>query len=248
MAKPMIAVTPLLDYPRNSFWMLPGYFLGLEGAGALPFMLPVLTDKNDVRRMLGNADGLLLTGGQDVDPSLYGEEKLEVCGEISPERDNMEKLLLEVALEMDMPVLGICRGIQFANVFFGGSLWQDIPSQVGKEIEHSMQPPYDRPIHDVYVVDHTPLAKLSRQSEIQVNSYHHQAIKKLAPTLQVLAYSDDNLIEAVRLPSKTFMWFVQWHPELTFKKDPQSQKIFSAFVTACKNYAEVKNHVSEASQ
>ncbi len=237
MVKPFIAVTPLLDYAKSSFWMLPGYFLGIEFAGGLPFMMPVLQREADLREVLQHADGVLMTGGQDVDPKLYKAEKLELCGEISPERDAMEKALVKVALEMDIPVLGICRGIQFINVYFGGTLWQDIPSQVGDKITHSMTPPYDRAVHEVKLVEQTPLAALFNSSYAQVNSYHHQAIRKVAPNLQIMAFSEDDIIEAVRVPNKTFMWFVQWHPEFIFHRDPQSQKLFKAFVEAARQYA-----------
>ena len=110
--KRIVGVVPLIDYGKSSYWMLPGYMKGLQEAGAIPIILPLTDDRESLTQLIGGIDALLLTGGHDVSPSRYGEEKLKECGEISPERDNMEYSLLELALEADIPILGICRGIQ----------------------------------------------------------------------------------------------------------------------------------------
>ncbi len=159
-------------------------------------------------------------------------EPLPCCGECSPERDTMELQLLELAFQQDLPVLGICRGLQLLNVCFGGTLYQDLPEQVSSSISHHQTPPYDQPVHTVSVLPETPLAALLEQETLAVNSYHHQGILKLAEALQPMAVAPDGLIESVWLPEKAFVWGVQWHPEYDYQKNVASQQIFQAFVQA----------------
>lgn len=149
-----------------------------------------------------------------------------------PRTDALERELLNRALEQDKPILGICRGIQFLNVALGGTLYQDLPTEHPSRIEHSMKPPYDRAAHAVRILPDTPLAALLQKMELDDNSCHHQAIKALAPVLVEIARSTDDLIEAVYLPGKTYVWALQWHPELTLHTDEDSRKIFEAFVGA----------------
>ncbi len=234
MKKPIIGVTPLFDRERDSYWMLPGYLEGLEQAGAIPIVLPLPEDLDDLPQLVSLCDGLLFTGGQDVSPALYGETPKPTCGEICPARDRMEQELLHLALERDLPVLGICRGIQFLNAVLGGTLYQDLPTEHPSQTQHHMTPPYDRAVHTVTIQPGTPLAELLGTEHIGVNSYHHQAVKTLAPCLTEMAWSEDGLIEAVCLPEKRFVWAVQWHPEFAFRVDEHSRKIFGAFVAAAR--------------
>lgn len=234
MKKPIIGVTPLFDQERDSYWMLPGYLEGLEQAGAIPVVLPLPEESDDLTQLISLCDGLLFTGGQDVSPALYGEMPKGTCGEICSARDRMEQVLLHLALERDLPVLGICRGIQFLNAALGGTLYQDLPTEHPSQIQHHMTPPYDRAVHTVTLQPNTPLAELLGAEYIGVNSYHHQAVKTLAPCLAEMARSEDGLIEAVCLPEKRFVWAVQWHPEFSFRVDAHSRKIFGAFVAAAK--------------
>lgn len=232
MKKRIIGIVPLIDYERKSYWMLPGYMQGILEAGGLPVMLPVTDDADLIRQMVVACDGFLFTGGQDVSPELYGEEKLLQCGEGSPERDSMEAMLLEEILRADKPLLGICRGIQFLNAALGGTLYQDIPVQVRTGTEHHQTPPYDVPVHEVCVKKGTVLYDLLGTQRIRVNSYHHQAIKDLSPQLQTMAVSEDGLIEGVYMPGKKFVWAVQWHPEFSYQTDENSRKMFAAFLSA----------------
>lgn len=238
MAKPIIGVTALIDIQRDSLWMVPGYMDGLEEAGAVPIMLPLTEDAEVVRQAAALCDGFLFTGGQDVSPELYGAERLPECGETSALRDCVELILLKEARASDRPVLGICRGIQFINAALGGTLWQDLPSQRPSSVEHHMSPPYDLPAHFDIIMEDTPLAQildgLTQSGRLPVNSYHHQAVREVAPGLEVMAVSEDGLVEAVRDPAQRFLWAVQWHPEFSHKTDESARRIFRAFVEACR--------------
>lgn len=232
MRKPIIGITPLFDREKDSYWMLPGYLEGLEQAGAIPVILPLVEGKEDLAQLTQLCEGILFTGGQDVSPKLYGEAAKPTCGEVCAARDAMEQVLLQLALEQDLPVLGICRGIQFLNAALGGTLYQDLPTEHPSHIQHHMTPPYDRAVHTVTILPDTPLAEVLGATCIGVNSYHHQAVKTLAPGLTEMARSEDGLVEAVCLPDRRFVWAVQWHPEFSFRVDEYSRNIFAAFVQA----------------
>jgi putative glutamine amidotransferase len=254
--RPVIGITPLFDYGRDSLWMLPGYMDGVKEAGGLPFMLPLTSDEHDIRQLADMCDGILFTGGQDVNPSIYGEEitaEYQATNpELSAERDAMEPLLLDVMIRLDKPVLGICRGIQLINACLGGTLWHDLPSEHPSDVEHHMNPPYDTFGHDVLVDANTPLGDMldgMAQSQVDdsdmtrdksgnwliaVNSYHHQAVRNVAPTLKVMATAADGVTEAVYRPDSRFLWAVQWHPEFLHKVDARSRAIFQMFVDAAR--------------
>lgn len=235
MKRPLIGVIPLYDEKKESYWMLPGYMTGLEAAGALPVMLPLTDNQEVIRPLMEQLDGLLLTGGHDINPGLYGEAALPVSGTLCPERDRMETILVDACLQADKPLFGICRGLQILNALLGGTLYQDIPSQKPGNIGHQMTPPYDRTVHGVSVTPHTLLSEITGKDKLAVNSYHHQGIKTLAPALRAMATAEDGLIEAVYHPGKTFAAAVQWHPEFCWQTDEDSRKLFAAFVRACQN-------------
>ena len=236
--KPLIGVIPLVDDGRESYWMLPGYFHGIEHAGGVPIMLPLTADADVLDQLARELDGLLFTGGHDVDPALYGEPPAGV-GETCPARDAMERGLLERALAADKPVFGICRGIQFINAAMGGTLWQDLPTQLhaarpdAPVLEHHMSgPPYDRAAHEVEVLPDTPLAALLGAGTLPVNSYHHQGVRRVAPGLRPMAIAPDGLVEALWAPGARFCWAVQWHPEFMPLDDPAASAVFGAFLQA----------------
>jgi putative glutamine amidotransferase len=227
--RPIIGVTPIWDEKKDSIWMLPGYMQGLEEAGAVPVILPLTESEAVLKQIADFFDGFLFTGGHDVNPELYRQEKTEFCGEICEARDKMEAFIFrEAVLNRNKPALGICRGIQLFNVLLGGSLYQDIPAELSSTISHAKSPPYDVPAHTVRLVSGSPLGKLVGEERIEVNSYHHQGIKGLAKELEVMALADDGLVEAVYMPTYPYVWAVQWHPELSLK-DEISKKIFASF-------------------
>ena len=232
MNKPLIVgVTPLWDAERKSVWMLPDYLEGIKAAGGVPVVLPIEMSEEDANRIVETCDGFLFTGGQDVTPELYGMK--DDTGTIipSPERDRLEMLLLEKALQADKAVLGICRGLQFINVFLGGTLWRDLPSQHPSDIVHRQSKPYGVPTHKVKLEG--DLKTLLGKDILEVNTLHHQAVKDLADDLTPMAVAPDGLIEAARMTSKRFVWAVQWHPEYMFKTDRDSLAIFSCYVRYC---------------
>ncbi len=254
--RPVIGITPLFDYERDSLWMLPGYMDGIKEAGGLPLILPLTSDERDIRQLADMCDGVLFAGGQDVNPSIYGEEITSdyqaTQPELSAERDAMEPPLLDIMIRLDKPVMGICRGIQLINACLGGTLWHDLPSEHPSAVEHHMNPPYDVFGHDVLVEPNTPLDGMlsdmaSSQNDdpnmkrddsgnwlISVNSYHHQAVRVVAPSLKVMATATDGITEAVYRPESRFLWAVQWHPEFLHKVDARSRAIFRTFVDAAR--------------
>lgn len=230
--KRIVGVMPLWDDEKDSVWMLPGYLDGVRQAGALPIVFPFTQDAQEIGQLADLCDGFLFTGGHDVSPDVYHEAPLPGVTESCGKRDVMEKIVLETALKTDKPLLGICRGIQFINASLGGTLYQDIPAQHPSDTVHHQSAPYDVPVHEVSVVKGTPLYACLAADRLAVNSYHHQAVKTLAPALEAMAFSPDGLIEAVYLPRMRFLWAVQWHPEFSFRTDENSRKIFRAFVAA----------------
>lgn len=233
--KPIIGVIPLFDEDRDSIWMLPGYMEGIRAAGGIPLILPLKMDEEEKTQICNICHGFLFTGGHDVDPALYGAERSAKCGLPNHDRDVLEKEIFSYALQADKPVFGICRGIQLINVLCGGTLYQDLPAEYENpnKAEHHMKPPYDVPCHKVAVLENTPLYKLLNKEVLAVNSYHHQAVKKLAPSLKVMAISEDGLIEAVYMPGKKFIQAVQWHPEFLYLTDEDARKLFKSFTDAC---------------
>lgn len=231
--KPVVGLIPLYDEIKDSYWMLPGYMEVLEACGALPIMLPLTDNEEELEQCLSICDGILLTGGHDVSPRLYGESAKDTCGVSCDLRDSMESFILNRCIEEDKPVFGICRGIQFINAFLGGTLYQDLPTENPSNIEHHMTFPYDRAVHRVEVLVNTSLANILGRGYHNVNSYHHQAIKDLAPGVIKAAVTDDGLIEAIEMPDKKFIMGVQWHPEFAYKVDEDSRKLVKAFVDAC---------------
>lgn len=231
MKKPVIGVIPLFDREKDSLWMLPGYFIGIESAGGIPIMLS-LNCGEDSAQILDLCDGLVFTGGQDVEPAIYGETVSEVCGERCSARDRLEPVLLKQAMERKLPALGICRGLQLINACLGGTIWQDMAAQRPNTRNHRMDSPYNRAEHAVSISG--PLAALYGTDTLGVNSCHHQGIKTLAPCLREMALAEDGLVEAFYHPELPFLWGVQWHPEFFDPTSGPGLPIFQALIAAAK--------------
>ncbi len=197
----------------------------------VPYILPIVEAPWLIEAYARDLDGFIFTGGDDVDPASYGEEKLPECGEIEPERDAFELALLEQVTKLKKPVFGICRGIQIMNTFLGGSLWQDQPSQLGKT-EHCTKDEQGHTHHPVKLVPGF-LKELLGEDEIMTNSYHHQSVKAPGKGVSCVAYSDGgDIVEAIDVPELPFFRGVQWHPEV--KPDEISQTLFAQFLEAVK--------------
>lgn len=234
MNKPIIGILPLADVKTGYAWMKPNYVSAISNAGGIPFILPLTEDEGLLDELTASCDGFLLTGGYDISPALYGQEKLPTCGDGTDGLDRMESMLISRILDADKPVLGICRGLQFLNVALGGTLWQDLPTQRPSEIGHSMEVPYDRFVHKALQTEDSPLLQIIPEREFGVNSAHHQGICNLGKDLFPAARSEDGLIEAVCMPGKKFVYAVQWHPEDLFRIDANAASLFKALVLAAK--------------
>lgn len=232
MRKPIIGLTPSLDEQQKKQQVQPGYLESIHRAGGLGLMLPLTDRDEDIAQYAELCDGFLFVGGPDVEPSYYGQERLEVCAESCAARDTMDIKLMRAALKTGKPILGVCRGLQVLNVVLGGTLYQDVPSQYEGVLAHQMEEPYDRIVHPVRVEPDSPLGALSPLEGI--NSRHHQAIAALAPGLKAMAYAPDGLIEAVYMPDRKFVWAVQWHPEAFWDEEGANREVFERFVEAAR--------------
>lgn len=210
------------------------YVQALLAAGATPLLIPPGLSPAALAALCAHLDGLLLPGGADIDPARYGEETLPECGSIEPERDAMELELTTLALRRDMPIFGICRGMQTLNVACGGSLYQDITSQLPGSPEHARSDqPRDFLAHSMRVEPDSRLAEILGATELRVNSLHHQAVKRPADSARIVAWSSDGLAEGMEAPDRRFVLAVQYHPEELAPTDAASRRLFEAFVQAC---------------
>lgn len=233
--KPVIGLTSSYKKNENTdrVFLPHSYFESIRHFGGIPLLIPVCATAEETEYLLSQCDGLLLTGGEDIDPALYGEEILNDTVSIARERDRDEPKVLRMALARNLPVFGICRGVQVMNVYFGGTLYQDIPAQLETGIAHRMEQPYHRTCHSCVMEPGTAMHTLFGQDVVGVNSHHHQAIKDVAPGFAVMGRSEDGIVEAIADPSRDFCWGVQWHPERIWDIEPSSAKLFEAFINAC---------------
>lgn len=215
------------------------YVNAVYQAGGLPCLLPNLPEIADAEDCLRPLDGLLLSGGGDIDPAYWHEPPHPAMGVIDPVRDRFEMALFRAAHRRDLPVFAICRGVQVMTVADGGDLWQDLPTQCPDALQHRQIEPRDQPSHTVTVVEASlparllhPVATADRPLVFPVNSFHHQAPRKCGTLCQPVAWSPDGMIEALTIPDATFILGVQWHPEEMVAAHPAQARLFAAFVRA----------------
>lgn len=239
--KPIIGIPGnILTQQSPSFDGLPitytphGFVEATITAYGLPNVIP-LGDPKDAKAYISHIDGLLLAGGQDVSPLLYGEEPIPALGTTSPLRDTFEIALIKEAVKQQKPILGVCRGLQLLNVAYGGTLYQDLATSYSDlTVQHIQHTQYDNGAHTITLDPDSRLAKVFGPAYV-ANSYHHQAIKELAEPFEAVAWSKDKLIEGFEAkdPSANIV-AVQWHPELMVHTDEKMQQLFTDFVSRVK--------------
>ncbi|HZD10478.1 MAG TPA: gamma-glutamyl-gamma-aminobutyrate hydrolase family protein [Candidatus Binatia bacterium] len=221
--------------PIEVFGLMPSYTQAVLEAGGLPALIPLGLSEADLEALLARLDGILLPGGGDVEPALYGADNDDpIVRGVDQLRDQCELLLIRHALETQKPLLAICRGLQVFNVALGGSLWADVYSQMPGAMRHDNYEDGRRDFlaHDVSVRPGSLLHNILGEDAIRVNSLHHQGIRRLAPQLSVSAVAPDNLIEAVEFAGHRFALAVQWHPENLLQAEPRMSLLFRHFVAA----------------
>lgn len=206
------------------------YVKAILDAGAYPIVVPVIDDDEAIKSIITKIDALVLSGGQDVNPKFYNEDPLEKLGNICTRRDEFDFKLIKYAMELKKPILGICRGMQILNVYFGGNLYQDLSYCKNYFVKHDQNAKYYEATHSLHIKEDSFLYDIA-DKETFVNSFHHQAIRKLANDFKVIARAKDEVIEAIEyMKEDNFILAVQFHPEMMFEKHEFSRKIFKSFI------------------
>lgn len=212
------------------------YVKAVELSGGIPVIIPITEDEESAAQILNILDGLILTGGNDVNPLLYNHSRSSSSGEISIRRDTIELSILKRALsEYDIPIMGICRGCQLLNVSKGGTLYQDLISEGMTKNEHLLvcyPKEYGSQIANIY--EESRLYKIMQSNEIKINSLHSQGVKAVGEDMVVTVKSSDGVVEAIEQVGERFVIGVQWHPEMMIEKDINSQRLFKAFINECR--------------
>ena len=233
MGKPLIGITAahhseeIVTFPRAY------YVESVKRAGGIPLILPLLASPEEALEVTEVIDGLILSGGGDISPRYLEEPPLRGIGNCIPARDVSELLLAKAALQQNLPVLGICRGIQVLAVAAGGRIHQDLLCQWPDSFQHSQKAPRESAWHDVEIPPETLLYNLLKEGKIGVNSFHHQAVSEIPPGFRQNAASPDGVIEGIENPALKFCLGVQWHPESMLDTEKHSLLLFKGFVEAC---------------
>ncbi|KUO50027.1 MAG: hypothetical protein APF76_06060 [Desulfitibacter sp. BRH_c19] len=231
MAAPKIGITCGEDIKEGKVFITNYYLRCVQRAGATPLLIPSI-EKN-INDYLSSLDGIILSGGVDVDPFYFNQEPIIGMGEITPGRDNFEIKLVQAAVILDIPILAICRGVQVLNIALGGNIYQDILLQVPGVYQHSQNAPRWYPTHTIHIIRDSLLGHIFKSDTAKVNSFHHQAVSTLGEGVVSIAKSLDGIVEAITMPGKEFVLGVQWHPECMADKFKEQQQIFNEFVRAC---------------
>jgi len=218
-----------------TYFLRARYIRAIEELGGIPLVLPLVAAAASRRRLLDGIDGLLITGsGPDLPPRLYGERQQYPFPIVSERRSDFELELVYQARNRDLPSLGICGGMQTVNVACGGTLFQDIPSQVRHTLNHRQRAKAVRTSHSVTVAPKSLLWKIVGRATIMVNSSHHQSVKQVGPPLIASAVAPDGIVEAIESPVQRFLLAVQWHPEFLFDRHEAHRRLFEALIRAAR--------------
>ena len=241
--KPVIGiVTNLINVTEGVFagseriYLQRDYVRSTLRAGAVPLLLPIIADSDFLFQQVEAIDAIIISGGQDVEPHHYNETPAPWLEATCPERDLYELAVIKAATALKKPIFGICRGLQLINVAFGGSLYQDISKEhVAPSLPHSQKAERHEATHSVEFIEGSWLSTLYTKKNLDTNSFHHQAIKELAPSFQVSCRAKDGIIEGIeRIENGSFIAAVQWHPEMMTEQNPDMQRLFEAFVEVTK--------------
>ena len=236
--KPLIGITMRLELDTDRFYLGRDYSEALEALGAIPYHISLIPNEDYISEIVQNVDGILLPGSDtDVDPLIFGEEPKPNLKKIIPEKENTDLMILAEAEKLKKNVLGICFGMQVLNVSRGGTLVQDIESEIENCVKHEQGKPLARNSHSIEFEAESLISRLiTNKNEVRVNSHHHQAIGKVGKDLKSTAWAKDGVIECIEdTREDRFVLGVQWHPELSWQTDALSKNIFESFIAACKN-------------
>ena len=236
--RPSIGITMRLELETDRFYLARHYSEAVEAAGGAPIHISLIPRLEYISAVMAELDGVLLPGSDsDIDPLRYGAEPHPYLGSVHPVKDETDLLVLEKVEKQGLPLFAICFGMQALNVSRGGTLIQDIATQMPAAIKHQQGPPQDRPSHAVKLDQTSLLASLAQEDRVIVNSHHHQAVENVGRELVATAWSSDGLIEAVEdSRPQRYVVGVQWHPELGWREDRLSRALFARFVAAAKEY------------
>ena len=227
MRAPVIGITTYGADERRRYTLPAEYVAAVQRAGGLPLLIPPGSEQPE--RYLDLVDGVILAGGGDLDPALYGGDRHETVYNLDAARDRLELALAREIVRRQQPALAICRGMQVLNVAFGGTLVTHLPDTVGEQVLHRA-PPREPVPHPVKLDPRSRLAQLAGGGDLDTISWHHQAVKTLAPGFRPVAHAADGTVEAVELAAHPWLIAVQWHPELSAETDPRQQRLFETLL------------------
>jgi putative glutamine amidotransferase len=246
--KPIVGIPCRYNWNNNYYELRETYPEAIYAAGGIPVILPLIPEADYINALMDHVDAICLSGAiSDVDPLRYGHEPKQGLGPVVPKRDDLDTMLMDVAEERRLPVLAICFGIQSLNVYRGGTLIQDIYTEIKGSLKHMQGDLFYRQSHSISITESSLLAQLADSNKAFVNSHHHQAVDIVGKNLEPIAWAADGIIEAVIDPRPDrFVLGVQWHPEVGWQNDQLSINIFNHFIEkARKRHFERKQETSE---
>jgi len=245
--RPIIGITMRLELATDRFHLARFYSEAVAAAGGVPLHISLIPNADYISALMDHVDGVLLPGSDsDVDPQRYGRDPHPQLGSVQPIKDETDLLVLEEIERRRLPLFAICFGMQVLNVSRGGTLIQDIASQVPGAIKHEQGAPRDRHSHSVRLMEGSLVAELAKAGAAPVNSHHHQAIETVGRELIATAWSPDGLVEAVEDPrDDRFVMGVQWHPEIGWERDAFARALFERFVNKATAYANSRSSEDE---
>ena len=236
--RPLIGIPCQADYREGSgrpiYCNNRSYVHAIEHAGGVPVLIPMVNDLGTLHTLLERLDGILFSGGTDIQPVHYGEDPHPLLGKVDKQLDELELTMARWALAENIPTLGVCRGMQLVNVALGGTLYQDVDALASPTIKHSTRElPRNTLIHSIHIEEGSKMEEIFGTREIRVNSLHHQAVKEPGRGVRISGRAEDGIAELLEVPEKHFVAAAQGHPEEIYMLEPVWANLFSAFVESC---------------